>query len=84
MQDRHEVMTTRGGKPVGLDFVGMRPVVATSVDGLFSWGTQNKPEITLRRNLVPMLLAAADPASDRRGQRRELHRQDGEARARPR
>jgi glyoxylase-like metal-dependent hydrolase (beta-lactamase superfamily II) len=48
---------------VGLDFVSMRPVVATSVDGLFSWGTQNNPEITLRRNLVPILLAAADPAS---------------------
>jgi glyoxylase-like metal-dependent hydrolase (beta-lactamase superfamily II) len=63
MQDRHEVMTARGGKLVGLDFVGMRPVVATSVDGLFSWGTQNNPEITLRRNLVPMLLAAADPGS---------------------
>jgi glyoxylase-like metal-dependent hydrolase (beta-lactamase superfamily II) len=60
MQDRHEVMTKRGGKLVGLDFVGMRPVVATSVDGLFSWGTQNNPEITLRRNLVPILLAAAD------------------------
>jgi len=63
MQDRHEVMTARGGKLVGLDFVGMRPVVATSVDGLFSWGKQNNPEITLRRNLVPMLLAAADPGS---------------------
>src|SRR5262245_55243452 len=60
MQDRHEVMTKRGGKPVGLDFVGMRPVVATSVDGLFSWGTQNNPEITLRRSLVPILLAAAE------------------------
>jgi len=60
MQDRHEVMTTRGGKLVGLDFVGMRPVVATSVDGLFSWGTQNNPEITLRRSLVPILLAAAE------------------------
>jgi glyoxylase-like metal-dependent hydrolase (beta-lactamase superfamily II) len=56
-------MTTRGGKLVGLDFVGMRPVVATSVDGLFSWGTQNNPDVTLRRNLVPILLAAADPAS---------------------
>jgi glyoxylase-like metal-dependent hydrolase (beta-lactamase superfamily II) len=63
IQDRHEVMTTRGGKLVGLDFVGMRPVVATSVDGLFSWGTQNNPDVTLRRNLVPILLAAADPAS---------------------
>src|SRR5262245_55231962 len=60
MQDRHEVMTRRSGKPVGLDYVGMRPVVATSVDGLFSWGTQNNPEITLRRSVVPILLAAAE------------------------
>jgi len=64
MQDRHEVMAKRAGKLVGLDYVGTRPVVATSVDGLFSWGTQNNPEITLRRNLVPILLAAADSASD--------------------
>jgi glyoxylase-like metal-dependent hydrolase (beta-lactamase superfamily II) len=64
MQDRHEVMTRRNGKPVGLDYVGMRPVVATSVDGLFSWGTQNSPEITLRRNLVPILLAASETTSD--------------------
>ena len=64
MQDRHEVITKRGGNLVGLDYVGMRPVVATSVDGLFSWGTQNNPEITLRRNLVPVLLTAADSASD--------------------
>jgi glyoxylase-like metal-dependent hydrolase (beta-lactamase superfamily II) len=59
MQDRHEVMTKRAGKLVGLDYVGMRPVVATTVDGLFSWGTQNNPDITLRRNLVPILLAAS-------------------------
>src|SRR5215467_11317042 len=59
VQDRHEVMTKRSGKLVGLDYVGMRPVVATTVDGLFSWGTQNNPDITLRRNLVPILLAAS-------------------------
>jgi glyoxylase-like metal-dependent hydrolase (beta-lactamase superfamily II) len=64
MQDRHEVMTKRSGKLVGLDYVGTRPVVATSVDGLFSWGTQNNPEITLRRSFVPILLAAADSTSD--------------------
>src|SRR5215510_12131958 len=64
MQDRHEVITRRGGKLVGLDYVGMRPVVATSVDGLFSWGTQNNPEITLRRSLVPILLAASQTTSD--------------------
>ena len=60
MQDRHEVLTRRGGRHVGLDFVGMRPVVATSPGGLFSWGTQNNPEITLRRNPVAILLAAGD------------------------
>src|SRR6185369_1842457 len=63
MQDRHEVMTKRGGTPVGLDFVGTRPVVATSADGLFSWSTQNNPDIALRRSLVPILLAAADSTS---------------------
>lgn len=66
-QHRHEVLTSRGGKPVGLDYVGMRPVVATSPGGLFSWGTQNSPEVSLRRNLVSILLAAADSASDARG-----------------
>ncbi len=64
VQDRHEVLTTRGGKLVGLDYVGMRPVVATSPDGLFSWGTQNNPEITLRRSVVAILLAAADSTSN--------------------
>jgi glyoxylase-like metal-dependent hydrolase (beta-lactamase superfamily II) len=71
MQHRHEVLTKRGDKPVGLDYVGMRPVVATSVGGLFSWGTQNSPEMALRRNVVDILLTAAqsgpdtDPAADR-------------------
>ncbi len=65
-QHRREVLTARarGGNPVGLDYVGMRPVVATSPGGLFSWGTQNSPAVSLRRNLVGILLAAADSASD--------------------
>jgi glyoxylase-like metal-dependent hydrolase (beta-lactamase superfamily II) len=63
VQDRHEVLTKRGGKPVGLDYVGMRPVVATSPGGLFAWGTQNNPGILLGRNLVGILLEAADSAS---------------------
>src|SRR5262245_39622424 len=67
LQDRHEVMTKRGDKLVGLDYVGMRPVVATSVDGLFSWGTQNNPEISLRRSVVSILLAAADSTSEAAG-----------------
>jgi glyoxylase-like metal-dependent hydrolase (beta-lactamase superfamily II) len=63
-QHRHEVLTTRDGKAVGLDYVGTRPVIATSPGGLFSWGTQNSPEVSLRRSLVGILLAAADSASD--------------------
>jgi glyoxylase-like metal-dependent hydrolase (beta-lactamase superfamily II) len=63
-QHRHEVLTSRGGKAVGIDFVGTRPVIATSPGGLFSWGTQNSPEISLRRNIAGILLAAADSASE--------------------
>jgi glyoxylase-like metal-dependent hydrolase (beta-lactamase superfamily II) len=64
VQHRHEVLTKRGDKLVGLDYVGMRPVVATSVGGLFSWGTQNSPEIALRRNLLDILLTAAQSGSE--------------------
>ena len=63
-QHRHEVLTSRGGKPVGVEYVDPRPVVATSPGGLFSWGTQNNPMVTLRRHPVAMLLAAADAAAD--------------------
>jgi hypothetical protein len=63
-QHRHEVLTTRGGKAVGIEYVDPRPVVATSPGGLFSWGTQNTPVMTLRRSPVAMLLAASDAASD--------------------
>jgi glyoxylase-like metal-dependent hydrolase (beta-lactamase superfamily II) len=63
-QHRHEVLTTRGGKPVGVEYVDPRPVVATSPGGLFSWGTQNTPVMTLRRSPIAMLLAASDSASD--------------------
>ncbi len=64
MQHRHEVLTTRGGKPVGVEYVDTRPVIATSPGGLFSWGTQNSPEITLHRHPVGVLLDAAGTASD--------------------
>jgi glyoxylase-like metal-dependent hydrolase (beta-lactamase superfamily II) len=63
-QHRHEVLTTRGGKPVGIEYVDTRPVVATSPGGLFSWGTQNSPEIALHRNLVGILMDAAGTATD--------------------
>jgi glyoxylase-like metal-dependent hydrolase (beta-lactamase superfamily II) len=63
-QHRHEVLTARGGKPVGVEYVDMRPVVATSPNGLFSWGTQNSPEIALRRNIIGILLEANATAGD--------------------
>jgi hypothetical protein len=63
-QHRHEVLTRRGDTPVGIEYVGTRPVIATSPGGLFSWGSQNNPEFLLRRNIVSIALAAAASASD--------------------
>src|SRR5438874_4286013 len=64
MQHRHEILTKRDGKPVGIEIVGTRPIIATSPGGLFSWGSQNSPEFLLRRNAVTIALAAAESASD--------------------
>ena len=72
-QHRHEVLTTRGGKPVGIEYVDMRPVVATSPGGLFSWGTQNSPEIALHRNLVGILIDAAGSATDAPADERDFN-----------
>src|SRR5262245_44086140 len=44
MQDRHEVITRRGGKLVGLDYVGMRPIDATSPDGLCCSGSRHNAD----------------------------------------
>ena len=63
-QHRHEVLTTRGGKAVGVEYVGDRPVIATSPGGLFSWGTQNTPVMTLHRHPVAILLASVGAATD--------------------
>jgi glyoxylase-like metal-dependent hydrolase (beta-lactamase superfamily II) len=63
-QHRHEVLTTRGGKPVGVEYVDTRPVIATSPGGLFSWGTQNSPAIALHRNIVGIMIDAAASAAD--------------------
>src|SRR5215475_7721400 len=68
MQHRHEILTKLGDKPVGIEIVGTRPIVATSPGGLFSWGTQNSPEFLLRRNVVTIALAAAAAAADSRAQ----------------
>src|SRR3989475_4577342 len=71
MQHRREILTSiiiagayKFDKPIGIDIVGTRPIIATTPDGLFSWGTQNSPEFLLRRNVVSIALAAAESASD--------------------
>ena len=64
VQHRHEILTKKNGKSVGIEIVPMRPIVAMSPGGLFSWGTQNSPEMSLRRNIVTILLAAAASATD--------------------
>src|SRR5215469_12871661 len=64
MQHRHEVLTKLGDKPVGIEIVGTRPIIATTPGGLFSWGSQDSPDFLLRRNVVSIILAAADSASD--------------------
>jgi glyoxylase-like metal-dependent hydrolase (beta-lactamase superfamily II) len=68
MQHRHEILTKLGegaaGKPVGIEIVGTRPIIATSPSGLFSWGTQNSPEFLLKRNVVSIVLAAAETGAE--------------------
>jgi glyoxylase-like metal-dependent hydrolase (beta-lactamase superfamily II) len=63
-QHRHEILTKKDGKPVGVEIIPMRPIIATSPSGLFSWGTQNSPEFLLRRNAVTIALVAAESAPD--------------------
>jgi glyoxylase-like metal-dependent hydrolase (beta-lactamase superfamily II) len=68
MQHRHEILAKLGdgaaGKPVGIEIVGTRPIIATSPSGLFSWGTQNSPELLLKRNVVSIVLAAAETGAE--------------------
>jgi glyoxylase-like metal-dependent hydrolase (beta-lactamase superfamily II) len=63
MQHRHEVLTkAENGKPVGIESIeGV--AFATTPGGLFSWSTQNSPEMVLKRNPVSIVLAAVDSAS---------------------
>ena len=62
-QHRQEILTRKDGKAVGLENVAGRPLAVTSPSGLFSWGTQNSPEFLLKRNVITILLAAADTAA---------------------
>jgi len=64
-QHRKEIVTTRNGRPVGLEDVAGRPLAIVSPSGLFSWGTQNNPQFLLRRNVVSVMRAAqSSPSSD--------------------
>ncbi len=66
-QHRHEILTKKDGKFVGIENVAPRPIIATSPGGLFSWGTQNSPEFLLRRNVVSIIRAAMDASPDSGG-----------------
>jgi glyoxylase-like metal-dependent hydrolase (beta-lactamase superfamily II) len=64
-QHRKEIVTTKNGRPVGLEDVAGRPLAIVSPSGLFSWGTQNNPQFLLRRNVVSVIRAAqSSPSSD--------------------
>jgi hypothetical protein len=64
LRHRHEILTKKDDKLVGIDIVDARPIIATTPGGLWSWGTQNSPEFLLRRNVVTIALAAAETASE--------------------
>ena len=71
-QRRREILTKVGDRPVGLEEVGQRPLAAVSASGLFSWGTQNSPAMTLRRNVVVVALSAAEAATTELTENRTL------------
>lgn len=71
-QHRQEVLTRKNGKGVGLENVAGRPLAVMSPSGLFSWGTQNSPEFLLKRNVVSLVIAAADTASTETPQTRDF------------
>jgi glyoxylase-like metal-dependent hydrolase (beta-lactamase superfamily II) len=64
---RTEALTQYQDQPVGwaTNRIGttQRPNEVTSVNGIFSWATQNTPEMLLRRNVVTIALAAASSAT---------------------
>jgi hypothetical protein len=72
-QHRQEILTKKGQALVGLENVEGRPLAVMSGTGLFSWGTQNSPGMLLRRNVVSVLLAAADSATDEAAEDRDLN-----------
>ena len=71
-QHRQEVLTKKNGKAVGLENVAGRPLAVMSPSGLFSWGTQNSPEFLLKRNVLGIVIAAADTPSSEMPQSRDF------------
>jgi glyoxylase-like metal-dependent hydrolase (beta-lactamase superfamily II) len=71
-QHRQEVLTKKNGKAVGLENVAGRPLAVMSPTGLFSWGTQNSPEFLLKRNVLGIVIAAADTPSTEMPQSRDF------------
>jgi glyoxylase-like metal-dependent hydrolase (beta-lactamase superfamily II) len=71
-QHRQEVLTRRDGRLVGIENVAGRPVAVMSPSGLFSWGTQNSAMFLLRRNVVTIVRAAAEGASEDDAQDRTI------------
>jgi glyoxylase-like metal-dependent hydrolase (beta-lactamase superfamily II) len=72
MQHRQEILTGKGDREVGLEKVNDRPLAVMSPSGLFSWGTQNSPAMTLRRNVLTVLRAALDSAANEPVQQKAL------------
>ncbi|MDT8398132.1 MAG: MBL fold metallo-hydrolase [Pseudomonadales bacterium] len=72
-QHRTEVLTRLRGQPVAWGTTAGRPRQATSVNGLFSWATQNSPEFLLRRNIIAVVRAAARVAPEQRAQERVIN-----------
>lgn len=76
-QRRTEVYTTHRGEPIGWGTTAGRPNTASSPNGLFSWATQNTPEMLLRRNIVIVAIHAADTApADRTAEMRRFAGRD--------
>ena len=74
-QHRQEILTRKGDRAVGLENVANRPLTVMSPAGLFSWGTQNSPAVSLRRSVIRVALAAMDDRATLMSQDKELNGQ---------
>lgn len=72
-QHRTEVLTSYRGEKIGWGSTVGRPNIATSVNGLFSWATQNTPEMLLRRNIISIALAADSVPAGQVAEEREFN-----------